>query len=215
MDKIKILTIFGTRACAHKMAPLVMELKKHDQIVSRVCVTGQHREMLDMGLSVFHIEPDIDLNIMKQNQSLTEITTNALTGLAGVLKDEKPDLCLVHGDTPTAVAASLSCFFHEVRVGHVEAGLRTGHKYAPFPEEINRRLTSVIADLHFAPTQLAKQNLLNESVPADTIFVTGNTALDMMGATVHGDYTFKEPLLNGVDYSGRKVIAMTAHRREN
>ena len=215
MNKLKVISIFGTRPEAHKMAPVIKALERDGRIESRVCVTAQHREMLDIGLNAFHIEPDIDLNIMKHNQSLTDIMLGALTGLGDVFKTEKPDLCLVHGDTLTTFAASLAAFYHGVKVGHVEAGLRTGDKYAPYPEEINRRLTGVLADIHFAPTQLAKTNLLNESVKAGTIFVTGNTALDVMGYTVKNDYTFREPLLAGVDYAGRKVIVMTAHRSEN
>jgi len=214
MKKIKVISIFGTRPEAHKMAPVIRELEKDDRIESKVCVTAQHREMLDIGLNAFHIEPDIDLNIMKHNQSLTDIMLGALTGLGDVFEMEKPDLCLVHGDTLTTFAASLAAFYRGVKVGHVEAGLRTGNKYAPYPEEINRRLTGVLADIHFAPTQLARKNLLNETVAADTIFVTGNTALDVMGFTVKDGYTFREPLLNGVDYT-QKVIMMTAHRSEN
>jgi len=215
MNKPKVISVFGTRPEAHKMAPVIRELNKDGRIESKVCVTAQHREMLDIGLNAFHIEPDIDLNIMKHNQSLTDIMLGALTGLGDVFKTEKLDLCLVHGDTLTTFAASLAAFYHGVKVGHVEAGLRTGDKYAPYPEEINRRLTGVLADIHFAPTRLAKKNLLNESVKADTVFVTGNTALDVMGYTVKEDYAFKEPLLSGVDYAGQKVIMMTAHRSEN
>ncbi len=189
MSKLKVMTIFGTRPEAIKMAPLVLELQKRsDEFEPIVTVTAQHREMLDQVLSIFDIKPDFDLNIMKKKQSLAQITTRALEGLDEVMKEAKPDIVLVHGDTTTTFAASLAAFYNEIPVGHVEAGLRTWNKYSPFPEEINRQATGVVADLHFAPTTQSKQNLLQENKSEDQIFITGNTAIDALQTTVSADY---------------------------
>lgn len=211
--KKKILVIFGTRPEAIKMAPLVKELQKHpEQFDTIVCVTAQHRQMLDQVLEIFQITPDYDLNIMKDRQSLTEIATNAMIGLEKVIKEVQPDLVLVHGDTSTTFVGSLVAYYHQVPVGHVEAGLRTYNKYSPFPEEMNRLLTGVIADLHFAPTSTAKQQLLKENKPESSIFVTGNTGIDALKTTINPDY--QHPLL--ADFKEHeRLILVTAHRREN
>lgn len=198
------------------MAPLVKELEKHSDIIdSIVCVTAQHRQMLDQVLEIFHITPDFDLNIMKQRQTLVEIVGHSLEGLDRVMKEAKPDVVLVHGDTSTTFVGSLAAFYNQIAVGHVEAGLRTYDKYAPFPEEINRRLTGVIADMHFAPTERNRQNLLREGVSDADIFVTGNTVIDALKTTVREDYTFKDPTLAKMPWDTKRVIVMTAHRREN
>lgn len=210
--KIKVMTVFGTRPEAIKMAPLVKEMKKHeDDIETIVTVTAQHREMLDQVLSVFNISPDYDLNIMKDRQSLKEITIRALEGLDSVLKAVRPDIVLVHGDTTTTFVASLASYYNQIAVGHVEAGLRTWNKYSPFPEELNRQLTGVIADLHFAPTNKAKENLLKENKSPRSIFVTGNTAIDALKTTVKEHYYHPVIEMIGKD----KLILVTAHRREN
>lgn len=210
--RIKVMTIFGTRPEAIKMAPLVRELKTRPQEFEPiVTVTAQHREMLDQVLDIFHITPDYDLNIMKQNQTLAQITTRALEGLDEVMKATKPDIVLVHGDTTTTFAASLAAYYNQIVVGHVEAGLRTWNKYSPYPEEMNRQLTGIMADLHFSPTEMAKQNLLNESKPADRIYVTGNTAIDALKTTVNEAYT--SPVLDAL--GDKRLVLMTAHRREN
>ena len=216
MNKIKVMTVFGTRPEAIKMAPLVKELEKHSDIIdSIVCVTAQHRQMLDQVLEIFHITPDFDLNIMKQRQTLVEIVGHSLEGLDRVMKEAKPDIVLVHGDTSTTFVGSLAAFYNQIAVGHVEAGLRTYDKYAPFQEEINRRLTGVIADMHFAPTERNRQNLLREGVSDADIFVTGNTVIDALKTTVREDYTFKDPTLAKMPWDTKRVIVMTAHRREN
>jgi UDP-N-acetylglucosamine 2-epimerase (non-hydrolysing) len=214
MKKIKVLTIFGTRPEAIKMAPLVKELQKREAIESKVCVTAQHREMLDQVLSQFQITPDFDLNIMKNKQSLTGITSRVLEGLEEVFEKEHPDMILVHGDTTTTFAGALAAFYKQINVGHVEAGLRTFDKYFPYPEEMNRKLTGSLADLHFAPTVGSKDNLLREGVNSENIVVTGNTVIDAMAYTVEEDYKFLTEELNNIDYS-KKVIMVTAHRREN
>ncbi|WP_082235901.1 non-hydrolyzing UDP-N-acetylglucosamine 2-epimerase, partial [Halobacillus massiliensis] len=183
--KLKVMIIFGTRPEAIKMAPLVLELKKRtEQFEPIVTVTAQHREMLDQVLDIFKIKPDFDLNIMKDRQTLAQVTTRALEGLDDVLKEAKPDIVLVHGDTTTTFAASLAAYYNQIPVGHVEAGLRTWDKYSPYPEEMNRQLTGIMADLHFAPTNKSRDNLLEENKPADHIFVTGNTAIDALNTTV-------------------------------
>lgn len=211
MKKLKVMTVFGTRPEAIKMAPLVLELKKRPEIESYVTVTAQHRQMLDQVLHAFQIKPDFDLNIMKERQTLAEITSNALVKLDGLFKEIKPDIVLVHGDTTTTFAGSLAAFYHQIAVGHVEAGLRTGNKYSPFPEELNRQMTGAIADIHFAPTQRAKQNLLNENKKESSIFVTGNTAIDALHTTVHSEYSH-----NIIEKIGNdRMILLTAHRREN
>ncbi|SDJ96920.1 non-hydrolyzing UDP-N-acetylglucosamine 2-epimerase [Sediminibacillus albus] len=213
MDKpIKVMTIFGTRPEAIKMAPLILELSKRPQeFEGIVTVTAQHREMLDQVLEIFEITPDYDLDIMKKQQSLTEITNRALKGLDEVMKEAKPDIVLVHGDTTTTFAASLAAFYNQIAVGHVEAGLRTWDKYSPYPEEMNRQLTGIMADLHFSPTEKSKQNLLQENKAEDRIFVTGNTAIDALKTTV--DNTYTSEVLDGLN--GKKLVLMTAHRREN
>ncbi|MEA5007753.1 UDP-N-acetylglucosamine 2-epimerase (non-hydrolyzing) [Clostridium tyrobutyricum] len=215
MEMLKTITIFGTRPEAIKMAPLVKELNKRSQISNKVCVTAQHRQMLDQVLNLFEIQPDFDLNIMKKKQSLTGITTRVLEGLDEIFENEKPDLVLVHGDTTTTFAGSLAAFYKKIKVGHVEAGLRTYNKYFPFPEEMNRKLTGAMADLHFAPTPKSRNNLLKEGVHRQQIFVTGNTVIDAMGFTVSNSYEFHNNELNKIDYNRNKVIMITAHRREN
>lgn len=215
MHSIKVMTVFGTRPEAVKMAPLVKELEKHDSIRSIVCVTAQHRQMLDQVLEIFGIVPDYDLNIMKDRQTLIDITTNALLGLDAVLEKEKPDIVLVHGDTTTTFVGSLAAFYRHIKVGHVEAGLRTFDKYFPYPEEMNRRLTGVLSDLHFSPTQTNKNNLINEGVDAQNIYLTGNTVIDALKTTVKKDYIFENKQLNEVDFINKKVLTVTAHRREN
>ncbi len=214
--RIKVMTIFGTRPEAIKMAPLVKELEKNDdKIESIVCVTAQHREMLDQVLDIFKIKPDYDLNIMHDRQTLVGIATRALEGLDEVMKEVKPDIVLVHGDTSTTFAGSLAAYYNQIAVGHVEAGLRTYDKYFPFPEEINRRITGVIADMHFAPTERNRRNLLSENTNPDNIYVTGNTVIDALKTTVRDDYIFSDEGLKSVDWDGKRVIVMTAHRREN
>ncbi len=215
MDKIKVMSVFGTRPEAIKMAPLVKQLEKTPEIESIVCVTAQHREMLDQVLEIFDLHPKYDLNIMQARQTLAGITTRALTGLEEVMAKEKPDIVLVHGDTSTTFAGALAAYYNQIKVGHVEAGLRTYDKYQPFPEEMNRRLTGALTDLHFAPTPLAKEHLLKENIDADGIFITGNTVIDALAHTIEDDYTFTVDELNQIDFKNRRVIAMTAHRREN
>jgi UDP-N-acetylglucosamine 2-epimerase (non-hydrolysing) len=196
------------------MAPLVLELQKNEQIESICCLTGQHREMLDSVMDIFHLKGDYDLHIMEKSQTLSGITTKTLLGMDGVLDEAKPELVLVHGDTSTTFAGALSAYYHQVPVGHVEAGLRTWDKYSPFPEEINRTLVSDIADLHFAPTPANAANLRRESVAGEA-FITGNTVIDAMRYTVRKDYRFQTALLNELDFENRRVIAVTCHRREN
>lgn len=215
MDKKKIITIFGTRPEAIKMAPLVKELEKREGIDSKVCVTAQHREMLDQVLDYFDIEPDFDLNIMKNKQTLTGITNRVLEGLEEIFLQEKPDIILVHGDTTTTFSGALAAFYQQIKVGHVEAGLRTFDKYFPFPEEMNRKLTGALADLHFAPTKGSKTNLLREGINEENIYITGNTVIDAMLHTVKEDYIFDNDTLNKIDFKNKKVIMITAHRREN
>ena len=214
MNKIKVMSVFGTRPEAIKMAPLVRALQASESIESIVCLTGQHREMLDSVMDIFHLKGDYDLNIMEKRQTLSTITTKALLGMEQVLEEAKPDLVLVHGDTSTTFAGALAAFYHQVKVGHVEAGLRTWDKYSPFPEEMNRTLVGDIADLHFSPTRANAENLRREAIMGE-IFITGNTAIDAMQYTVRGDYTFTTELLNHLDFVHRRVIAVTCHRREN
>ena len=211
---IKVFTVFGTRPEAIKMAPLIYELKSRPSIDCKVCVTAQHREMLDMVLNLFDIKPDFDLNIMTERQTLAGITTKALTGLEEVFRQEKPDLVLVHGDTSTTFAGSLAAYYNQIKVGHVEAGLRTYDKYFPFPEEMNRRLTGVISDLHFAPTKSNRANLINEGVNPESIFITGNTVIDSFKTTIKKDFSFIGTPLEGIDMD-KRIVLMTAHRREN
>ena len=208
---IKVMTIFGTRPEAIKMAPLVKELESREEIESIVCVTAQHREMLDQVLNIFKIKPDYDLNIMKQGQSLSEITSRVLLGLEEVIKKEEPNIILVHGDTTTTFAGALAAFYNKVDIGHVEAGLRTYDKYSPFPEEANRIMVDRITDMYFAPTEVSKNNLLKENIDESKIYVTGNTAIDAMKYTINNNY--KNSLFDWIGDS--KLILLTAHRREN
>lgn len=215
MKKIKVMTIFGTRPEAIKMAPLVNELKKDDQIETVVCVTAQHRQMLDQVLRIFQIKPDYDLNIMKERQTLADITSDVLRGIINVINDCKPDIVLVHGDTTTTFAGALAAFYSKVRIGHVEAGLRTYDKYSPYPEEMNRRLTGNLADIHFCPTQNNKNNLLNENISESGMYITGNTVIDALKTTVSDSYVFQNETLKNIDFNNKRVILVTAHRREN
>jgi UDP-N-acetylglucosamine 2-epimerase (non-hydrolysing) len=215
MEKLKVMTIFGTRPEAIKMAPLVKELENRTNISSIVCVTAQHREMLDQVMKAFDIKADYDLNIMKDKQTLTGITTNILSALDGLIKESEPDIVLVHGDTTTTMAASLAAFYQRVKVGHVEAGLRTYDKYSPYPEELNRQITGRIADLHFAPTKQSLNNLKVEGVDLEKIYITGNTVIDAMNETVEDEFVFNTQSLNQVDFNSKKIIMVTAHRREN
>lgn len=215
-EPLTVMTVFGTRPDALKMAPVVAELRRHpNKVRVVVAVTAQHREMLDQVLQIFGIVPDYDLNIMLPGQTLTQIATRALERLEPVLVSVQPRLVLVQGDTLTTFAASLGAFFHKVDVGHVEAGLRTDNKYSPFPEEMNRRLTTRLADLHFAPTERARQALLADGVPESDIFVTGNTVIDALLATAAQPFEFHDPPLSDVCFEGRRTILVTAHRREN
>ena len=215
MTKIKVMTIFGTRPEAIKMAPLVKELEKRDEIESIVCVTAQHRQMLDQVLEIFDIKPDYDLNIMKDRQTLVGITARAIEGLDGVMKEAKPDIVLVHGDTSTTFCGSLAAFYNQIKIGHVEAGLRTYDKYSPFPEEMNRKLTGAMTDMHFSPTIRNKENLLRENVKEEDIYITGNTVIDALNTTVKDNYEFKDEVLKDMPWDTKKVVVMTAHRREN
>ena len=214
MNKLKVMSVFGTRPEAIKMAPLVKALQGCDEIESIVCLTGQHREMLDSVMDIFHLKADYDLAIMEKRQTLSTITTKTILGMDRVLDEAKPDLVLVHGDTSTTFAGALSAFYHQVKVGHVEAGLRTWDKYSPFPEEMNRTMVGDIADLHFSPTKANADNLRREGIAGD-IFITGNTAIDAMKYTVQKNYRFSTELLNGLDFENRRVITVTCHRREN
>ena len=214
MKKIKVMSVFGTRPEAIKMAPLVWELKNRPEFASICCLTGQHRELLDSVMQVFGLRADYDLNIMQQNQTLSSITSRTLLGMDAVIEQAQPDLILVHGDTSTSFAGALSAFYHKVPVGHVEAGLRTYDKYSPYPEEMNRTLTGDIAALHFAPTKVNAENLRRESVQGE-VFITGNTVIDAMKTTVQNDYRFREEKLRNLDFAQRRVITVTCHRREN
>lgn len=209
---MKVMSVFGTRPEAVKMAPVVRALEARDGIVSRVCVTAQHRQMLDAVLTAFSLTPDYDLDIMRPAQSLTDVSCAALRALEGVLRKEAPDLVLVHGDTTTALAAALAAYYQRIGVGHVEAGLRTGNRYSPFPEEMNRRLVDALSLLCFAPTAASRDNLLKEGVPPERIFVTGNTVIDALSTTVSTEY--RHPELERIQ-EGERLILLTAHRREN
>lgn len=211
---MKVMTIFGTRPEAIKMAPLVKELDARPEFESICCVTAQHRQMLDSVLKIFHITPDYDLNIMETRQTLSTITSKCLLGMEPVLTESRPDLVLVHGDTSTAFAGALASFYQQIPVGHVEAGLRTYDRYSPFPEEINRTLIGDIAELHFCPTQSNRENLRREGI-IKGVFLTGNTVIDALKTTVSADYKFETELLNQMDYQNRKMILVTCHRREN
>jgi UDP-N-acetylglucosamine 2-epimerase (non-hydrolysing) len=214
--KIKVMTVFGTRPEAIKMAPIVLELTKYPELITPiVTVTAQHRDMLDQVLGLFQIKPDHDLDIMAAGQTLFDITTKAMMGLDKVLSEEKPDIVLVHGDTTTTFAGALAAFYHQTTVGHVEAGLRTHNKYSPFPEEMNRKLTGALTDLHFAPTNTAAANLAEENIKGENVFVTGNTVIDALHKTVCEEYKFENELLQNIDYKNKKIILVTTHRREN
>ena len=216
MKKLRVMTVFGTRPEAIKMCPLVLELEKQkDYIETIVAVTAQHREMLDQVLHLFKIKPAYDLNIMTAGQTLYDVTGRVLTGLRDVMAEAKPDLVLVHGDTTTTFAGALAAFYAQVAVGHVEAGLRTGNKYSPYPEEMNRKLTGSLADYHFAPTSTSQQNLLRENVKPEEIYVTGNTVIDALDTTIQKDFKFEDEVINKALASGKRLILMTTHRREN
>lgn len=212
---MKVLIVFGTRPEAIKMAPIVKEMEKDPNFQPVVAVTGQHRQMLDQVLEIFQIEPDYDLDIFKPGQSLTYITSGALEGLEGIISMENPDCLLIQGDTTTVFSGALAAFYQQVRIGHVEAGLRTGNLYSPYPEEANRRLVSVLTHWHFAPTEKNRENLLKEGHREESIFLTGNTVIDALKYTVDPDYHFEEDLLNRLDYDKKKIILLTSHRREN
>lgn len=212
---MKVLTVFGTRPEAIKMAPLVKKMKEEPGIEAVLCVTAQHRQMLDQVLELFDLIPDYDLNIMKQNQTISQITSNVIMGLEEVFQKEKPDIVLVHGDTTTTFATALAAFYQQVKVGHVEAGLRTYDKYSPYPEEMNRVLTGHIADLHFAPTERNRQNLLREAISDSDIFITGNTVIDALLEVAGKPYDFEDETLRNIDFENRRVITVTCHRREN
>ena len=214
MNRIKVMTVFGTRPEAIKMAPLALELAGRPEFEAICCVTAQHREMLDSVLNIFGLRPDYDLNIMEPRQTLSTITAKCLNGMDGVLEEAKPDLVLVHGDTSTTFAGALSAFYHKVPVGHVEAGLRTYDKWSPYPEEINRKLVGAIADLHFCPTAANRDNLARENIVTG-VFLTGNTVIDALHTTVVKEFSFAENILNDLDYVNQKVILVTCHRREN
>lgn len=216
MKKIRLMTVFGTRPEAIKMCPVVLEMRRYPDLIEPVvAVTAQHREMLDQVLGLFGVKPDYDLNIMTEGQTLYDVTARALTGLREVMEKAAPDMVLVHGDTTTTFAGALAAFYAQIPVGHVEAGLRTGNKYSPYPEEMNRKLTGAIADMHFAPTPTSKANLLKENVDPDSIMVTGNTVIDALQTTVREGYRFEDEDFNKVFATGRRLILMTTHRREN
>lgn len=211
---VKVLSVFGTRPEAIKMCPLVKELEAHNKVDSKICITAQHRQMLDQVLEVFGVIPDYDLNVMSDCQTLFDITAKVICGLRDVVEDCKPDIVLVHGDTTTSFAAALAAFYCKVPVGHVEAGLRTYDKYSPFPEEMNRTLTGDISELHFSPTEQNRENLLKENISRN-IYVTGNTVIDAFKTTVKENYRFKNETLNGLPFGEKRFVLMTAHRREN
>lgn len=214
MKAIKVMTVFGTRPEAIKMAPLALELARRPEFETTCCVTAQHREMLDSVLDIFHLKPDYDLNIMEPRQTLSTITAKCLGGMDQVLEKARPDLVLVHGDTSTTFAGALAAFYHKIPVGHVEAGLRTYDKWSPYPEEMNRKLVGSIADLHFCPTPSNRDNLARENITKG-VFLTGNTVIDALQTTVVKDFSFSEKTLNNLDYVNQKVILLTCHRREN
>lgn len=211
----KIMAVFGTRPEAIKMAPLLKSLQKNENYKLLITVTAQHREMLDQVMELFQLKADYDLDIMKDRQTLSGLSARIITKLDGILAEENPDLLLVHGDTSSTFIGALTSFYHQIEIAHVEAGLRTHNKYSPFPEEMNRQLTGVLADLNFAPTKRAKENLLLENTAAEKIFVTGNTVIDALLSVVDEDYKFKNGLLKNLDFENKKVLLLTAHRREN
>lgn len=215
MKKIKVLSVFGTRPEAIKMAPLVKLLEQDQRFESIVCVTAQHREMLDSVLDIFNIEPQYDLDIMKHGQTIVDISNKVLNGVDKVIKECKPNIVLVHGDTSTTLNSALAAFYNKVPVGHVEAGLRSNDIYSPFPEEINRKLTASIATIHFAPTQNNKINLITEGIKEEKIYVVGNTVIDALISVINENFIFENNILNGIDFINKNVILLTAHRREN
>ena len=216
MNKIKIAIIFGTRPETIKMFPIISEINKYPHLIDcKIIVSGQHREMLDQMLEIFQINPDYDLNIMEQVQSLSNITKNSLLGIEKILKEERPSMVLVQGDTTTTFAGALAAFYQKIKIGHVEAGLRTHNKYYPFPEEVNRHLTSVLTDLHFTPTKKSCENLLSEGVKREDIFISGNTVIDSLFLMIKENYIFREPLLKDKKMFDKKIILVTMHRREN
>lgn len=215
MNKLKVMSIFGTRPEAIKMAPLVKKLQETEEIDSVLCVTAQHRQMLDMVLDLFELKPDYDLDIMEHGQSISDITVKVLKGMENILQEVKPDIVLVHGDTSTTFVGALAAFYQQIPVGHVEAGLRSGNIYSPYPEEMNRKLTTNLASLYFAPTTGNYDNLIKENITSEKIFITGNTVIDALLQVVKEEYVFDNPLLNGIDYRNKKVVVMTCHRREN
>ncbi len=211
---MKVMTVFGTRPEAIKMAPIIKELERR-KIEQVICVTAQHRQMLDQVINLFEIKPDYDLNIFKEGQTLTDITINALKGLEEVVKKELPDILLIQGDTTTVFAGALAAFYQKIKIGHVEAGLRSYNLYSPYPEEANRKLTGVLTNFHFAPTLSNRDNLLREGYDEKSIFITGNTVIDALKYTVKDDYKFKDEVLSHIDFENKKVILLTSHRREN
>ncbi|MGN9164432.1 non-hydrolyzing UDP-N-acetylglucosamine 2-epimerase [Tissierellaceae bacterium HCP3S3_D8] len=212
---MKVMTVFGTRPEGIKMAPIIKEMEKREEIQSVICITAQHRDMLDQVLNIFKITPDYDLNIFEPGQSLTKITTRALEGLEQVIIKEMPDVLLVQGDTTTVFAGALAGFYQKVKVGHVEAGLRSGNIFSPYPEEANRMLTGILTEYHFAPTERNRENLIKENYPESKIFITGNTVIDALKYVIKDDYDFDNELLNDLDYKDKRIILLTSHRREN
>lgn len=216
MNKTKIAIIFGTRPETIKMFPIISEINKYPHLLNcRIIVSGQHREMLDQMLEIFQITPDYDLNIMEQGQSLSSITKNSLLGIEKILKKERPSMVLVQGDTTTTFTGALAAFYQKIKIGHIEAGLRTNNKYYPFPEEINRHLTSVLVDLHFAPTKQSSKNLISEGVKREDVFISGNTVIDSLFLMIKENYIFREPLLKNKKIFEKNIILVTMHRREN
>lgn len=216
MNKTKIAIIFGTRPETIKMFPIISEINKYPHLLNcRIIISGQHREMLDQMLEIFQITPDYDLNIMEQGQSLSSITKNSLLGIEKILKKERPSMVLVQGDTTTTFTGALAAFYQKIKIGHIEAGLRTNNKYYPFPEEINRHLTSVLVDLHFAPTKQSSKNLLSEGVKREDVFISGNTVIDSLFLMIKEKYIFREPLLKNKKIFEKNIILVTMHRREN
>jgi len=215
MKKIKVLSVFGTRPEGIKMAPLVKALESDERFESIVCVTAQHREMLDSVMDIFNIKPQYDLNVMSHGQTIIDISNKVLKGVDTVIKDCHPDVVLVHGDTSTTLNGALAAFYNKVPVGHVEAGLRSFDNYSPFPEEMNRKLTGAITEFHFSPTESNKKNLLNEGITEDKIYITGNTVIDALKSVIKKDYKFEDDTLNNIDFINKKVVLLTTHRREN
>lgn len=215
MSKIRVLTVFGTRPEGIKMAPIIKEMEKREEIESITCITAQHREMLDQVLDLFEIEPDFDLNIFSKGQTLTGITVKALEGLEKIIREVEPDLLLVQGDTTTVFSGALAAFYQQVKIGHVEAGLRSHNIYSPYPEEVNRRLTGIMTNFHFAPTENNRANLLREDYRDEDIYITGNTVIDALHYVIKDNYVFEDELLNSLDFDKKRIVLLTSHRREN